>query len=372
MSHTLNNPTLSQQIANLEEFSRINGIVTLNSTLHVLDQNAPEPDYLAMLEERRFRASSPPPKPVPIIELNGQPVATEGNIQCIQGKVKQGKSGFITGMMAAFMRPGEEYLGVTCSDPNGKSVLHFDTEQSPSDHYENVQVSLRRANIVREPSWFHSYCITDLTLDQRWRCVFARMESAHKAGGLHAVILDGVADIVTSPNDEQEAIAVVDQLHQAAIRYGATIVCTLHENPGSEIGKTRGHLGSQLERKAESNLRLEKDADGVTSVYSGRSRHLNMSKDEAVRFAWDNNVKMHMLVSTVRDSKTATRIEALKDTVRDAFRDSEPGGMSRVEIIEWIVRHEHLKPDGARSRFDRIKSAGLLRQLTNGNYQPKL
>jgi hypothetical protein len=34
------------------------------------------------------------------------------------------------------------------------------------------------------------------------------------------------------------------------------IVGVIHFNPGGE--KTRGHLGSQLERKAETNLRLDK------------------------------------------------------------------------------------------------------------------
>ena len=38
--------------------------------------------------------------------------------------------------------------------------------------------------------------------------------------------------------------------HQLAIEYDCVFMTVLHENPNSDFGKTRGHLGSQLSRKA--------------------------------------------------------------------------------------------------------------------------
>lgn len=90
-------------------------------------------------------------------------------------------------------------------------------------------------------------------------------DAVDQFGGVHSVWLDGVADAVKSPNDEQEAIPLVRRLHGLAIKHRCTIVCILHLNPGSDF-KSRGHLGSQLEQKAETVLQLKK-----ATVDSGRS-----------------------------------------------------------------------------------------------------
>ncbi len=99
------------------------------------------------------------------------------------------------------------------------------------------------------------------------------MESAHDFNGLFAVIVDGVADLVLDVNDAKECNALVAKLHALAIKYDCPdrIICVIHENPNADTGKMRGHLGSQLERKAESNLRLRKKED-VTVVFSDRQR----------------------------------------------------------------------------------------------------
>ena len=108
------------------------------------------------------------------------------------------------------------------------------------------------------------------------------------------MLLDGAADFIPNPNDPDEAFAFVDELHQLAIRYDTAIICVIHENPSSETGKTRGHFGSQLERKAETNLRLSKDGDGVTTVFAEKARHAHIPKERGTRFVWSDEEKMHV------------------------------------------------------------------------------
>ena len=84
----------------------------------------------------------------------------------------------------------------------------------------------------------------------------------------HSVFIDGVADLCKSPNDDIEAFALVEHLAHLAIAYACPLILVLHENPsGLETGKTRGHLGSQLERKAESNLRIARDGKSGASIF---------------------------------------------------------------------------------------------------------
>ena len=138
------------------------------------------------------------------------------------------------------------------------------------------------------------------------------------------MFLDGIADFIADPNDTAEAFDWVDELHQLAIKYDTVIVCVLHENPGSEIGKTRGHLGSQLERKAETNLRLEKDADGVTVVFE-RSRQAHIPKENGPRFMWSDEAKRHVSCETKRRrSRMRSRAVEFRMFVAQVFRTYLP------------------------------------------------
>lgn len=85
-------------------------------------------------------------------------------------------------------------------------------------------------------------------------------------GGVLAVIIDGGADLLHSVNDEAESNAMVARLVSTAGQIEAPVIVVIHENHGAE--KARGHLGSQLERKAESVIRMEKDREGITSVWA--------------------------------------------------------------------------------------------------------
>ena len=109
-------------------------------------------------------------------------------------------------------------------------------------------------------------------------------------------LLDGGADLLIDPNDPAESFSFVDELHQLAIRYVTVILSIIHENPsGGEIGKTRGHFGSQLERKAETNLRLQKDKDdGVTTIFAEKARHAHIPKALGPRFVWSEDEHMHV------------------------------------------------------------------------------
>ena len=89
-----------------------------------------------------------------------------------------------------------------------------------------------------------------------------------KFGTIDAVVIDGVADLCASPNDEAESLELVSRLHALAQQYSTPIFCVLHENPFGE-GKTRGHLGSELNRKAFANLRIDKDAETSVSTMWG-------------------------------------------------------------------------------------------------------
>ena len=101
-------------------------------------------------EELRFSEERLHEKPVPVFTLCGQPIATTGNMVAIYAQAKAGKSAVVSAMMAAIMADDEngDFLGFNAAaNPEGKAVIHFDTEQSRYDHEQVVLRAVRRASL---------------------------------------------------------------------------------------------------------------------------------------------------------------------------------------------------------------------------------
>jgi len=233
---------------------------------------APKPEQMdfARLDKGRFDVNHPPEKPVPVISLCGQGLSTPGNLTVFSAQMKAAKTSAIMAALASMMTPKGDCLGFTGTCTGG-AWIHLDSEQSPFDFDKAIRTSLRRAALDVPPNWLRSYSTVHLDIDERRELFFAEMERASKEHGrLSGASLDGVGDLCHDPNDSQEAFALVARLNRAAAQYDCPIIVSLHENPGTETGKTRGHLGSELARKAETNLQLAKDTDGVVTLYTER------------------------------------------------------------------------------------------------------
>jgi hypothetical protein len=333
-----------------------------------------------LLAPRRFSAANPPPPERVIYRIGEATIATPGNLVVFYAQPKAGKTAFLGGVLAAAMAAGPvgdggvdgdgsgaavgaDTFDVQSENPEGRPILHFDTEQSPQHHYKAIARALRRIEREAEPDWLYSYRITDIPLPDRREALRHELRTRHaQYGGVHSVFLDGVADFIADPNDPAEAFAWVDELHQLAIRYDTVIVCVLHENPGSDMGKTRGHLGSQLERKAETNLRLVKDGEGVTVVFTERSRQAHIPKENGPRFMWSEEAKRHVSCETKAKRKETARALDLRLFVDQVFTDVPDGwGLGHQDIMERIQRIDELKPSGARKRLAALVSGGFVR-----------
>jgi hypothetical protein len=147
------------------------------------------------------------------------------------------------------------------------------------------------------------------------------------------------------------------------VEYATVIVCVLHENPGSEIGKTRGHLGSQLERKAETPLRLEKDAEGVTVMYSERARSAHITKDQGPRFAWSGEQGMHVSVEKTAATKTSAkqdRLHALAEKIFENVPDAV--GLTWEQLHRRIEEIDGVGRSGARKKYDSLMDIKAIRK----------
>ena len=269
----------------------------------------PEPEGIdfTRLDKGRFDVNHPPEKPVPVISLCGQGLSTPGNLTVISGQLKAAKTSVKMAALASMMDPKGDCLGFTGTWTGG-AWIHLDSEQSPFDFDKAIRVALRRAGLDAPPEWLRSYFTVHLDIDERRELFFAELERASKEHGrLSGASVDGVADMCHDPNDSAEAFALVSRLNRAAAQYGCPIIVSLHENPGTDNGKTRGHLGSELARKAETNLSLAKDADGIVTMFTERSRSIHIPKATGPRFAWADDAGMHLSCGSAPRAEMPTK-----------------------------------------------------------------
>lgn len=322
----------------------------------------------ALLAVRAFNFGEPPEKPTPILTLCGKPLCTPGNITNIQAPPKAGKSAALEAVIAAVFTDGRQCpdtLGFDAWNPEGKALIHFDTEQSPYDHDVMVRRAIRRANVIEAPTWFRSYSMADLDIRQRRVAILHEMNAASKAhGGVLAILIDGIGDICENLNDPGIAFDLVAELHTLAITFDCAVVTVLHENPGSESGKTRGHLGSQLERKAETNLRLAKDKDGITTIWAERARHCYLPREQGPCFSWNDAKGMHTSCGTAGEIKSAATRDRMEGEADSAFGGEET--MSYTDLVKAIMDSLDIKERAAKDRVKKWRADGVIRKNTDG------
>ena len=264
------------------------------------------------LAERRFNFAVLPSEPVPRFLINGRAVCTPGNLTNLIAQAKAGKSALTGAMLAAaicaeFGMTDRDTLGLTSTPPGKLRLVHVETEQSRYDHDQHIRRALRRAGVDEPPGWLFSYGLAGFAADELRQVLRLTLADAATAGGVFAVILDGTADLVNDVNDPEECNAFVAALHNLAIEHDCPVINVVHENPGQDGGKMRGHLGSQLERKAESNLRLRKSEE-ITVVFSDKMRRAPIMEKAGPRFRWSDADGMHVSCLTAIATRDDERV----------------------------------------------------------------
>ena len=325
--------------------------------------------HAAVLSARRFDSKNPPTKARAVYELNRCVICTPGNLTAICAKAKVGKSALVGGFLAAAHGKDGDTLGIDSANPDGRAVIHFDTEQSPADHHLLVATALFRVGTMDGPSWLRSYRVADVPMRERFDLLEHELKQASREhGGIHSVIIDGIADFISDPNDPAEAFTAVDRLHRLAVTYDAAVISVLHINPGSETNKTRGHLGSQLERKAETNLMLEKDDEGVSSLFTRTSRHADISRQDGPRFRWDEKAMMHVSIESGRAVAAKETHSRLRMIAADVFGS---GGLKYSAAITAISKAAKVGDKRAETLFSDMKRAGIISQDSTGFWEEK-
>lgn len=255
-------------------------------------------ETMAILKPCEIDFNNPPIKSEMLISINGVSLGTQGNLFGITGGEGTGKSNFVGALIAGAICENSvqdiDTLG-TKVQPNTakKAILLYDTEQSETQLYKNIFVVLKRGKLENMPPYFKVYCLTSMSRKERMQAIIQSMDKFYyQFSGIQMVVIDGIADLVRCANDEAESVGVIDELYRLAGIYKTCIICVLHFIPNGM--KLRGHLGSELQRKAAAILSIEKDENPAVSVVKALKVRDGSPLDvPLVQFAWDKELEMH-------------------------------------------------------------------------------
>ncbi|MCC8175359.1 MAG: bifunctional DNA primase/helicase [Bacteroidales bacterium] len=257
-------------------------------------------DSMMLIKTCELDAKHPPIRSQAVITAQDVPIGTYDNLLCVTGGEGTGKSNFVSSLLSGtLLERTPDYqvdtLGFDVA-PNveRKAVLLFDTEQSGYQLFKNSDMTMRRAGLQDWPDFYHSFYLTPLSRSKRLQVIRDAMDRFHHLhGGIHLVVIDGVADLVKSANDEKESVAIIEELYRLAAIYHTCIICVLHLVPNGY--KLRGHIGSELQRKAAAILSIEKDDNPTRSVVKTmKVRDGNPLAVPMFLFKWDTEKRMHV------------------------------------------------------------------------------
>ena len=328
---------------------------------------------MMMLRSCEIDYENPPDISKSVVTVNGVPLGTQDNLFCSTGGEGTGKSNYVGAILAGTLGtewlPSERTLGLEITpNPNGLAVLHYDTEQSEAQLHKNLGKTLQRASLKAVPEFYHSLYLASLSRKDRLKLIRESMDLFHhKHGGIHLVVIDGIADLIRSANDETESIAIVDELYRLAGIYNTCIICVLHFVPNGI--KLRGHIGSELQRKAAGILSIEKDDNPEYSVVKALKVRDGSPLDVPMMlFGWDKAEDMHVYRGEKsKEDKEKRKTDELIGVIRDAFRSSLK--LSYQELCEVLIREMEIKDRTAKKYIAYMKEQRILAQDTNGNYQ---
>lgn len=332
-------------------------------------------ETMAALKSCEVDFTNPPPTAQQILSVNDVPLGTQGNLLCITGGEGTGKSSYVAALIAGAVCPPEsevDTLGISVA-PNrkGKAVLFYDTEQSEQQLYKNIGNLLRRAGREEMPTYFKAYCLTGMSRKERLQAIIQSMDTFHyQYQGILLVVIDGIADLIRCANDEAESIAVVEELYRLAGIYKTCITTVLHFIPNGM--KLRGHLGSELQRKAAAILSIEKDDSQEVSVVKALKVRDGSPLDvPMMQFVWDKRAGMHVYQGEKpREEKEKRKEKELTDVARDVF--GRQTRISYIDLCEQIQELLDVKERTAKSyiRFMREKEI-ITKDPTEGSYYMK-
>ena len=265
-------------------------LLTLSQALNI-NQPIQQLVYIIGNEKSNFydgyeiKASDKIEVPPQILWVDDCTIATFGNFSASTGKAKSKKTFNISAMVAAAVN-NTTVLNYRASLPEGKrNILYFDTEQSRYHCHNVIEriYKLSGLSLEADDPRLKFWGLREYTPTLRIALVDYALR---KYEGVGLVIIDGLRDLMYDINNGKEATDVMTILMAWTSFYDLHIHTVLHQNKNDS--NTRGHIGTELENKAETVLVISKNRQDK-NISEVKPMHMRAKEFTTFAFHIDDN-----------------------------------------------------------------------------------
>ncbi len=182
------------------------------------------------------------------------------------------------------------------------------------------------------------------------------------------VVIDGIADLLNGVNDEESSVKLIEELFRMAAIYNTCIICVVHMAPSGM--KLRGHLGSEVQRKAAGILLIEKDNNANCSVVKALKVRDGSPLDvPLIQFGWSKEEGRHVFFGEKSKEESETRkLNELTEIAKDIF--SNKTVLTYTEFTQAVMEALDIKERMARNYIKFMKDHDIVEKSDgiNGDY----
>ena len=243
-----------------------------------------------------------------VLMVDDTVIGTLGNFSASIGKAKSKKTFNVSAIVASALS-GSSVLHYRSTFPeNKRKILYIDTEQG---RYHCQLVLKRILRLADLPEYKNPDNLIMLAL--RKFSPKLRLAIVEQAIGtipdLGLVIIDGIRDFLYDINSSSESTDIISKFMQWTDDRQIHIHTILHQNKGDE--NARGHIGTELNNKAETVLLVEKDkSNGDISNVS--AMHIRAMDFEPFAFRINDNALPELIEGYRPEAKKPGRPEEEK------------------------------------------------------------
>lgn len=298
------------------------------------NQRIDQKTFEQLLKHIKLKVTEEYAFPPEIITCGGATIATLGNFSASVGKPKSKKTFNVSAIVAAAIS-GKEILGYKAHLPEDKKkILYIDTEQSKYHCHKVLERILKLANLPlnKESGLIDFFVLREYTPEQRRDIITLALRGDSRYG---LVVIDGVRDLLRDINNPSEALDIINDLMRWSSFYDLHIHTVLHLNKGDD--NTRGHIGSELNNKAETVLQITKNIDD-SNMSEVKAMFIRDKEFAPFAFRIDNNglpgyVEGYKAELARRDKKmhfSRLTEEQHREAIESVVGDNVPLGYSKM------------------------------------------
>ncbi len=334
--------------------------------------NFSDEELESYLSKGAIKASDKVTVPPRILFVGDCTIATFGNFSASTGKAKSKKTFNISAMVAAAVT-NTTVLNYRACLPEGKrNILYFDTEQSKY-HCHTVLERIYRLSglsLQKDDPRLMFWGLREYTPKLRIAVIDYALR---KYEGVGLVIIDGLRDLMYDINNGKEATDVMTVLMAWTSVYDLHIHTVLHLNKNDN--NPRGHIGTELENKAETVLIISKNNQN-NSISEVKPMHMRDKEFTTFAFHIDDNrlpvLDSSMSVTVVKPrekSLVSLENEIHKDILSKLFEEHTPSKYSElVELVSQAYDAAGYKRgmNGIKNLLKLLSSKGIIVKDDNG------